>query len=1238
MRVADQHSTLVSLSEALVPGEQLLDGRGEKDLLNFLCEYATLINFYDSNNNIRGHWAPFLLKDPVFLLAHISKTNYAAFHSLYADACVKVQQSLAQQVDNKDLAHSFNSLFDQLTGIFMQVKRWVYYMQRNNAEYDLKKYVISQVKNNFSQYFWAVISLRQNLFLSSAIAGISPVDTTRFYFFDESDEKLWKENKNKTPYWKVLNLPGQVKKSDDNTGLPAAVFYALKKTGDELFRFFHTIIQHAEPAYEAMKQVRSNFPDTLLLRSFVHLLQTHRQQLNGIAHKHLHFYYKDILKQSPQPAVPDKVFLTAVLAKNNAAFQLPAGTPFDGGVDAQKNPVSFTTQQDVWLNPAAISGASTLSAIKDATGQTSLYLQSIPTPGSIQTNEDGSVQSWQTFGGGTASAQNLVTLGISFASPLLLLREGTRSISLWLYFEKPFDLRLLQNAKYFLSTQTLWQEVTGSVVFPAPAEPAAIMSEINVQIELDAGQPSIEAFLKDPDGVNSAWPMLKMEFSSFPDPSTPPVLTKIDIQVTVAGVKNLQLYNDHGALTVKTPFQPFGSLAPVNSNFIIGSNEIFSKPLDWLIIGVDWDTLPADFADYYQQYNDYLNQGVTMYREGGVTTTAEGRNTKANPFQKFGYWVENIFTHKPIPIPVEVGPFNNFCFTADFGLLTGNSWSGFSMQNLGTSTITRSFSAPQTDPQNYEPVPDGTNQLFTVSGAERTLTGSSYFGYAGGDDVQPDPSIQQTALRFSDASTSGFMKISMASPALGFGNDVYPKIVAYTSLKNAAALSKWFSKPALLPPPNIPFAPKIKMVSAFYAASQTYDLTQPGSSYPFQCFFYSPFGNYSVDDAPVSTGTGVPLFQPMKYNGYLFLQLDNVVPENDVNFYFQLSRQYGAVNTSNKADYFYLSNEGWKTLPVLKDGTSDFICSGIVTTSIPADITSTSVLMPANKYWVSVAVDGDPASFAQTVFVTTNGFEVQRSGNNFATVEDAPQLAANTITKVLVPLPQVSTIAQPFPSFGGKGAESQSQMNLRVANRIRTRDRAASAEDLCRLVQQQFSGIYFSRPVFNRQEKSIDVYVAKAFENFTDAGALLPLVSECEELKVRDYLRARSSAFANINVQSFNMQYVRVSVVADARAGFEVHALQNAINQSLNIFLSPWIKSNVQQCTIGEALSDVQLMQFIQSIAGVAGVEYVSFQTMPVNGAGSMGDEWYAQTITPADDTTIFVPFPEHVITIIPAS
>ena len=66
MSLIDQNSAMISLEEALTPNPYLIDNRTEKDRLNFLVDFASLINFYDRSNTINGNWMPFLLKDPVF--------------------------------------------------------------------------------------------------------------------------------------------------------------------------------------------------------------------------------------------------------------------------------------------------------------------------------------------------------------------------------------------------------------------------------------------------------------------------------------------------------------------------------------------------------------------------------------------------------------------------------------------------------------------------------------------------------------------------------------------------------------------------------------------------------------------------------------------------------------------------------------------------------------------------------------------------------------------------------------------------------------------------------------------------------------------------------------------------------------------------------------------------------------------------------------------------------------------
>ena len=141
------------------------------------------------------------------------------------------------------------------------------------------------------------------MYLSSGINGIRPVDNNEFGYFDAYEEFIWKQNKDKTPYWEILDLAYPLKANTD-----AKLFYALKKAGDSLFAFFYTIIRNSNAEFEKMKSQKSRYPDATLLRTFVNLLKVEQDQLNGITQKHLKFYYEKIFKTVREACGADKRF------------------------------------------------------------------------------------------------------------------------------------------------------------------------------------------------------------------------------------------------------------------------------------------------------------------------------------------------------------------------------------------------------------------------------------------------------------------------------------------------------------------------------------------------------------------------------------------------------------------------------------------------------------------------------------------------------------------------------------------------------------------------------------------------------------------------------------------------------------------------------------------------------------------------------------------------------------------
>ncbi|QSW89348.1 baseplate J/gp47 family protein [Flavobacterium endoglycinae] len=1236
MIAIDQNSALNSINESLVPAPHLIDGRKEHDWLHFLAEFSRLINFYNDQNAIEGSWNPFLLKDPVFLVVSISKTNYKKLHSQYKTNCNEVQKLNQTKAAANQTSTALNKLFDHLTETYKIIERWTYYMQMTDEMYNLKKYMLHEVQNMLSADFWAVQSFRQYLYTQSLNAGFAGLPSNTYV---DINDDLWNSNKGKRPFWEVFGFDTeQVFLETGNKN--AASLNALTITGDRLYNFLETTIFHALTEFKNLSNRKSRYPDTTLLRSFIDLLKVQQEQLNGISQKHLDFYYSDILKQTNLPASADTAFLSATLSQSDSVYVLPAGTLFNGGVDAQKNPILFAAQKNSVLNPAIVTSAYTLNYQNLLNG--AYNLQPIAKPTAIQKDEDGNVISWSTFGENNPAIQAL-PLGIAFASPMLLLREGDRTITLDLSFDAPISLSLLQNAQYFLSTQKEW--------LPIVLTPSNFVvsggNTVTITIKIDPSTIAIEPFLVNPDGLTTSWPMLKILFKNIDNPKVSPKVTAITISVKVTDVTTLQLYNDFGELNTKNPFPPFGPIALENSNFIIGSSEIFSKPLNNFSIHIYWDKLPTDFSTYYDSYNRYLSKLVPqpIPPKGPPTTKPI---TEPNPTASRIPLIR-LFSKKTASENVNLY-FANYSFTVDFDLLENKSWNEIELYKYDYTGPNCVF-VPTTPAVN--PV-----YLFDVDqekNAEASTTDSSshyiYIAPQGNTNtvLKGDPNIQNEPLKFTDGSSSGFIKMLLSGPEYGFGSEIYPNVVASIALQNGSLIATAKKDDTLdfIPSANPPFSPKIKTIKADYSASKTYKFDNSAEDYPLEYFLYSPFSSYKIYDsdaqATVSintaiTGTsndtsgGVPLYPSFEYSGALFIEMEQLICNSTLNLYLELSRNSITVTPENSIQYFYLNDYGWKELKVLSDGTNQFRCSGIIELSIPADCNNTGVFMPGKNNWISIVVSGSPDAYSQTVFVQTNGFSVQRTGTSFLLDTTIPQVGSSVISKPQTAIPKLAVISQPFPSFGGKAAENDTQRNQRISSSIKTKNRAANPADFYTLITENFSDIYYTKVVNHNKSNTCKVYLAKKMSVATDSNAFIPLVNNCLEDQVEAFLKENASPFLNLNVSNFNLEYVIVSVQIEVLNGYQPTLVQKNVNQALKIYLSPWIESSQRQVKIGHELINAKVSSFIQSIEGVGIVNNLSFSSYLNN---SKADKCIInRTSLKAEGSgTLLVSAPQHHIT-----
>ncbi|WP_408029798.1 hypothetical protein [Tenacibaculum xiamenense] len=825
---------LISIENALLNTNNLVDGKTEMDHVFFLTEFASLVNFYDQSNNIKGDWSPFLLKDPLFLLGYIAKTPKRKFQDLYIATILKFEKELENTQENPlgiidlvKVSGLMNSFFYQITEIFKLMGKWVKCFVQSTYQYNFKTYFLKNIKNSYSILLWAILSLQEQLCLTKLLPDIMPVNWFDLKVFEN---KTWLENKGKYPYWEIFGLKASLKEvskeeltSEDQSSFIAKLYNNLKAVGDKIFTFLNSCVGAANEAYQSFKKEKNKYPDTMLLRTFTSLLQQYKEQINTITNRHLDFYYQDILKEYPSRGTADSVYVCIDLLKNDETFLLPVKTLFNAGLDKNKKAIEFQSLEAVNLNPAVITNAYTLNTVKKENNASLLYLGNIETPSKLKKDPEDKVVSWNTFGSqrntGDLTVQNM---GFSIASPMLYLKDGSRTITIDINFTDPINNKLFEKSTYYLSTKAKWFELTEK------AKSLSIKTgkqNVTFHITLGAKDFPIEAFAKQQDGISKLWPMFRIVFDEFTDLETPPKIKSIQIDVEVSSSKSFELYNDFGPLAMNKKFQVLGPTPVKGASFIVGSKEAFSKPITNLNVTLNWAKLPEadtsqsldNFGSYYEQYNQYL--------DGQFKIVSSKCNTTPEPNQDY---------------------LNNTAFKVVFEQLSNEVWENIQViENKTKVSEVSLFQEKILPPEKLhleEDQPKEKEGFFswlhwpwhsdekddeTISPKEKKeLLNSSSFSFENlYENEKRNALLQRDNTPFSNLSDSGYLRMRLSEPQYGFGANLYAQVVNAIALFNAEAIAKSYKrgKPVTINhTPNIPYIPEGASFEGSYKASKKY--------------------------------------------------------------------------------------------------------------------------------------------------------------------------------------------------------------------------------------------------------------------------------------------------------------------------------------------------------------------------------------------------------------------------------
>lgn len=1233
----------------LDPAYVSIDERTPIDLIDFTFKYAQKLRFWETDNVTTGNWIGFIENDVATLITIVAKKKTDSIREDFQLAL----DNFLMSTDPDD----FQELITKSLEVALEIDSWYKKSIPNfSLNLDLLKVIQTQAAPNMR------ILVSYDLAAQSFL-GVPPANP----IYPAGVSQL-------SSIWGDFNTVEE----DNSVYGPIAGTDAVKMTSayPSIVAIFETMLNAQEKlsrnAASHFDQILNEYPSheahhTLLLTFYQ--LFTHAQEYgNTLTARHMDFYYKDVLRMIEKDAVPDQVHLLFEPAKNIDSHLLTKGTLFKAGKDSTGKDIFFSLDKNVVINKATVDAVKNIFIHRNTDDQINYIFASHVANstdglgGELPENNPG----WKMFGEHQKLADDITDIaartmpnaeiGFAIASPELFLKEGERTISTVLevdsdsldafvgFYAGIVDAQnaMGSNVQLFFSGAEGWIQPLANTTVGIDLALNTITITTGLLVEQPAVVPYAEEVLLSP--FQTEWPVLKIVLNQASgsvvyDSMKALKLKGFTIDVDVKEVVSLVVANDNGTVDASKPFQPFGPIPEVGSNFYIGSEEVFSKKLKDLTITLDWQGVPSNnMASYYKEYKKNSSQEyIGVINSAGTVVNNGNHNFTAKLKILDEYrWRDLVEVSSAIGVSEasvstlfsDSGGGSDLSTTVGSGSFFSGGGPGGLMFVLfaflfynGTSTTNR------IELFNHDGGPDGpdprlprklrvnNNNIVSVGSGGGTVVNNTFklltsYGY------KRDVRLQKTPItEYTNSTKRGFVKLELNSP--GFLHDIYPKI----QTKQAIALGKHNllgfgtteAEPQL---PNEPYTPVVKLMALDYKSEfkVNYQLVefQNYDKRVEQLFHVGPFGVAEVfpvaDDLLVAadpkkvynTDSLFPRFATaMDTNaeatteGEFFIGIKNLKPPQGVTLFFQFDE--GTENLDLEVPdvkWSFLSNNQWidfESKQIANDTTNGLVNSGIIEFSIPKEITNQNTILPAGIHWLRVQVNENTQAFSDVLLL-----QAQAASATYEDIGNDPNrlrsvIEPRVISKFVKKDFSVKTVDQPYASFGGRVEEQSNEFFTRAAERLRHKNRAITIRDYEHLVLEAYPTIYKVKCI-NHTSKfsenapgSVSVITIPDPSVRNDKNPFELKVSKSKLEAIKTFLQQINSALVDLNVRNPTYEKIKVTFGVEFKKEFSDRTFYvNQLSEDIKRFISPWAFGEADDIVFGGRIDKSVILNFIE--------------------------------------------------------
>jgi uncharacterized protein (DUF1330 family) len=296
--------------------------------------------------------------------------------------------------------------------------------------------------------------------------------------------------------------------------------------------------------------------------------------------------------------------------------------------------------------------------------------------------------------------------------------------------------------------------------------------------------------------------------------------------------------------------------------------------------------------------------------------------------------------------------------------------------------------------------------------------------------------------------------------------------------------------------------------------------------------------------------------------------------------------------------YFLSKHNNWKQFRKqdIIDRSNNFTQPGIITVTLPQDISHNNTSFEKGLYWIKAVVKKNTDAVCKMIMIQAQAAQVRLQQDEIKQIEFRQTRPAMSISKLVIGNAAVKTITQPFDSFSGRIRELDEHFYGRVSERLRHKQRAINIWDYEHMILEEFQGIFKVKCLNHTgiyKENGKDIFC----ENFPGHVTVITIPDQKQQSNINplkpytpirilnnidQFLKKNNSPFVTLHVTNPQFEEIQLDFKVKFHDNMDEPFYLQLLNKEIERFLCPWAWDQSKEISFGGKIVKSVLLNFVE--------------------------------------------------------